>query len=129
MLFLHNLLFCYLRTKERFFINTIKIALLCGIGTWIIGCKGAHAGTSGLIYGYYGFLLMFAWLKKTTALQIVASFNSFALASSLAYQMIINGVTAFSWESHLCGALAGVYTAYIHYHKTTTSSPHENVSA
>ena len=41
-----------------FWIVTGLVALIAGLGTWIFGAKGNHEGASGLISGYFGFILL-----------------------------------------------------------------------
>ena len=37
--------------------NTVPLLILGGLGLWVLGRDAAHIGASGLIFGYFGFLV------------------------------------------------------------------------
>ncbi len=41
-----------------YWVVTGLISLFAGIGTWLFGAKGNHEGASGLISGYFGFIIL-----------------------------------------------------------------------
>jgi membrane associated rhomboid family serine protease len=86
------------------------IWLASGIGTWLIGRGGAvHIGASSLVFGLAAFMIAVGLSFK--------SWRSFAIALFvfLFYGGIFYGALPqpgpISWEGHLCGALAGIWSA------------------
>ncbi len=84
-------------------------ALVGGFGTWLIGSPGVHIGASGVIFGYFGFLLLRGYFERSIgaiALSILVTFL---------YGGIIWGVLpnqpGISWEGHLCGFIGGAIAA------------------
>lgn len=98
-----------LHGTRRFLIVTFGCMIIGGLGTWSIGAPGNHLGASGLIFGYFGFLLLRALYEKS----LLSIF--LALAAGGLYGGLIWGVLpsqpGVSWESHLCGFIAGAIMA------------------
>jgi len=91
------------------------IWLASGLGTWLIG-RGmtdgqltVHIGASSVIYGLVVYLLVAGFLMDSWRAVFVA------LGVGVAYGGIFYGVLPqsgpVSWEGHLCGAIAGFFTA------------------
>lgn len=98
------------------FDNLLIVTLLSwvfgGLGTWLLGGSNSrHLGSSGLVFGYLGFLLAFALLQQS-ALAI-----ALAAIALLAYGGILWGLTPFrpgrSWQAHLAGITCGIATAWL----------------
>lgn len=77
---------------------------------WIFGRQDSnHIGASGIVYGLAFFLIFFGIFRR--------DFTSLAISVVviIMYGGVIYGVLPFdpsiSWESHLAGAMVGVYTA------------------
>ena len=87
------------------------IILAGGFAVWLFARSALHVGASGLIFGWFGYLLARAWID--------ANFQSFAIALAVAfsYGTLVFGMLPrdgrVSWEAHLFGALAGAGAAYI----------------
>lgn len=88
----------------------LQIMVLGGLGTWLIGRSDyVHVGASGIIYGILGYLLTIGIFKR--------SFGTIAVSMAvfLLYGGAVWGIFPsrgfVSWESHLCGFLAGIATA------------------
>jgi membrane associated rhomboid family serine protease len=100
--------FVMLRGIPEFFKVSAIVMLASGIGTWF-GSAGLHIGASGVVFGYFGFLLSRAYFERS-ALSIALS-----LAVGLLYGGLIWGVLpgrfGISWEGHLFGFLGGIYAA------------------
>ena len=89
-------------------------ASVMGVGgglVWLFGRSAEHVGASGLVFGYFGWVLGRAWFER--------SFGSIALALVIGalYTSLIWGVlptdSGISWEGHLFGALAGLLSARV----------------
>jgi membrane associated rhomboid family serine protease len=106
---------------SRFVFATAIIWIVGGFGTWLIGNLGPSCGfggvdiigASGLIFGWLTFLLVFGWFTRT-AWQVILG-----IIVLLVYGGILWGAlppmtcTHVSWQGHLCGAIAGVFAAYL----------------
>lgn len=94
-----------LRGRQLFLTVTLGCMLLGGLGTWIIGSEGVHIGASGLVFGYFGFLLLRGWFERSL------SAIALALLVAVIYGGLLFGVLPLedgvSWESHLSGMISG----------------------
>ena len=84
---------------------TLVIVVLGGLGLWVFGRSAAHVGASGLIFGYFGFLVSRGYYERS--LESAAA----AILVAVVYGGMIAGVLPqddrVSWEAHLFGLLAG----------------------
>lgn len=98
-----------LRGKRVFFETSIIIIIVGGTALWLFGRSSYHVGVSGLIFGYFGYLVFRAWYERSYISFIVAFVTVFL------YGGIIWGLlptfSRISWEGHLFGLLAGILTA------------------
>jgi membrane associated rhomboid family serine protease len=97
---------------RRFLTVSVFTALFAGVGTWLVGASGStHIGASGMIFGYFGFLLAYGFFRR--------SWGAIALSAGIAfvYGGLIFGVLpnqpGISWEGHLFGFLGGAVLASI----------------
>lgn len=98
-----------LHGTRRFLLVTVGCIGLGGIGVWAIGAPGVHLGASGLIFGYFGFLLLRALYEKSL-LSILLAVAAGGLYGGLIWG-VLPSQPGVSWESHLCGFLAGAIMA------------------
>jgi membrane associated rhomboid family serine protease len=91
---------------KRFLSTTFVLVLISGLGTWIIGRENSvHIGASGLIYGYFGYILGRAiWEGRLSWIVI-------GIVVGTIYGGMIWGIrptnSPISWEGHLAGLLVG----------------------
>ena len=91
----------------------LHIIILGGLGTWLIGrAEYTHIGASGVVYGILGYLVtMGIFVRNLKA--ILVSIIIFVLYGGAIWGIFpVNGFV--SWESHLCGFIAGISTAKIY---------------
>lgn len=105
-------LFVILRGVRNFALVTAFAAIAGGLVVWLVGGDNTnHIGASGVIFGYFGYLLAMGWFER--------SFRAIAVAVivGILYGGIIFGVMpgtpGVSWEGHLFGCLAGAGYAYL----------------
>lgn len=103
-------LLAYLEHK-RTSVIMISLALMSGLGTWLIGRSGSiHIGASGMIYGILGYLIVSGIFKRDLK-SILLSILVFFLYGGLIFGVL--PVDKFvSWEGHLCGFLSGIILAW-----------------
>lgn len=105
---------------SRFVFATAIIWIVGGFGTWLIGdvgntCGGNTniVGASGLIFGWLTFLLVFGWFTRNVWEVVVGLVVLFFYGTILLGALPVVGCTGISWQGHLCGAIAGVFAAYV----------------
>jgi membrane associated rhomboid family serine protease len=90
---------------------SLLVIVLGGLLVWIVGRPAVHIGASGLVFGYFGFLVAQGWYERSIVSIVVA------VGVLLLYGGIIFGVLPqsgfISWEGHLFGLIAGVLAARI----------------
>ena len=94
---------------KRYLQVTIWIMLITGLLVWLFARPATHIGVSGVIYGYFGYLVLAGFLSGKFKLIIISMLVAFF------YGGLIWGVLPsspfVSWESHLFGFIAGLAAA------------------
>lgn len=94
---------------RRFVQVTLSVMVITGLLVWLFGRPATHIGASGLIYGYFGYLVLAGFLSGRFKLMLISVLVAFF------YGGLILGVlpsTPFvSWESHLFGFISGLAAA------------------
>lgn len=101
-----------LRCTSDFWVVSGVSMLVGGFGAWLFGApRSVHIGASGVIFGYFGFLLVRAWLEKSVSSILLA-----LIAAGL-YGGLIWGVLPLqrgvSWQAHLFGLIGGGIAAWL----------------
>jgi membrane associated rhomboid family serine protease len=95
-----------------YMVSSIYIILLSGIFIWLMGRRNiVHIGASGLIMGYWGFLLSLAYIRPTD-LSFILVIVAVIQCSQLIYSLFPGGKN-ISWSGHFFGFIAGILTCYI----------------
>ena len=88
---------------------SLFVVVLGGLLVWLVGRPAVHIGASGLVFGYFGYLLAQGWFERSFASILVA------VIVVILYGGMILGVLPqggfISWEGHLFGLIAGVLAA------------------
>jgi len=96
-----------LRLGNRRFAETAGIvALGSGALLWLFGRRGAHMGASGIVFGFFGYLVGLAYLTRTASDVLVAAAVLVVYGGMLAGLKPARRET--SWEGHLFGLLVGL---------------------
>ena len=104
--------FICLECRRIFVKLTFFSAVFAGLAVWLLGRTGSvHAGSSLLIFAYFGFLLASGWYAKTWKSLLLAALIFFLYGGLLLGMLPQGGFV--SWESHLFGFLAGACFAKI----------------
>ncbi|MCL4111974.1 UNVERIFIED_CONTAM: hypothetical protein GTU68_008728 [Idotea baltica] len=101
-----------LSSTKQFLQVTATIVLVGGLGVWLfaIGRNECHIGASGVVFGYFGYLVVRGYFERTIPSLIVAAIVIFMYGGGMIFGMlpVTPGV---SWEGHLFGFLAGAFAA------------------
>ncbi|MGG6296383.1 rhomboid family intramembrane serine protease [Leptolyngbya sp. AN02str] len=103
--------FTLLNGVIEFAIATAAIWLLSGLGVWLFApSRSLHIGASGIIFGYFGFLLSRSYFEQDLLSALVS------VMVALLYGPLIWGILparkqGISWQGHLFGFLGGIATA------------------
>lgn len=84
--------------------------LVTGILVWLLGRSALHIGASGLVYGI-AFFLFFIGLSKKDFKSLAISLVTVFFYGGIIYG-ILPGQEFVSWESHLFGAVVGIYCSF-----------------
>lgn len=99
-----------LNGRAIFYRAAFGITLLGGLGTWLFSQPAIVVGSSLLIFGFWSFLMVYGWLKRSVIAVITA------LITVVLYGAMIQSFVSFapyvSWAAHFWGAVAGVVVAY-----------------
>jgi len=94
------------RGKWIFLEKTFFIILVGGLGLWIIGRSSYHVGASGLIFGYFGYLVSRGIFKKSFSSLFVSLITVFAYGCLI--WGLLSTFSGISWEGHFSGFVAGI---------------------
>jgi membrane associated rhomboid family serine protease len=104
--------FLVMLRHSRYFLGvSALIILFSGLGTWLIGpAQTIHIGASGLIFGYFAFLLVSAWYERSFGAVFLA------LLVIALYGGLLGGILpqagGISWQGHFFGLVGGGLAAY-----------------
>ena len=96
---------------RRFLAVTVMIAVISGLGAWLLDPAGTiGVGASGLVFGYLGYLLLRGFVDRRP----VDVLLTVAVALGWGYLLfgIVAGGPAVSWQAHLFGFLGGLFAAW-----------------
>jgi membrane associated rhomboid family serine protease len=89
---------------------TGSVLVLGGLATWLVAPSALIVGSSSLVFGWLGYLLARAYFSRKLRWIVVALLVLFffgALLSSLLPSFDKHA----SWQSHVCGFMAGIVVA------------------
>lgn len=86
------------------------IIVISGLLTWLMGRSAIHIGASGLIMGYWAYLLALSyWLSSSVS--IIVGFIALYYFGGLVANLFPSEERV-SWEGHVFGFIAGLVAAY-----------------
>jgi membrane associated rhomboid family serine protease len=101
------MMYFYRRVAVR---SVMMIYLLTGFAVWLFARKVFHIGASGVVYGMLSFVFWSGIFRRSLKSIILA------LIVTVLYSGYLGGILptqeGISWESHLLGAIVGIFTAY-----------------
>ena len=121
-LFVFGLLAAY-RGVVKFLGATLIIAITSGLAVWLFqGSNELTVGASGLIFGYFGYVLTRGILERN----LIDALAAVVIGLSYAYILTaaIPGAHGVSWIGHLGGLIGGIASGWIF--RTRRSAPGRN---
>lgn len=97
--------------QTLFFSVSITIILLSGFAVWLLGRRAIHIGASSLIMGYWGYLLVSAYLHPSLMTLVLAVVSIYYFGGL--FFGLFPGEKNVSWEGHLFGCLSGIIANFI----------------
>ncbi|MFV2060273.1 MAG: rhomboid family intramembrane serine protease [Gammaproteobacteria bacterium] len=101
----------HLSNRVQFWEVTVLIIILSGLGTWLIGSSGLHGGASGLITGYWSFILVNALFLRSVKSIFLALITLFLYGGM--FFILLDVRPQISWAGHASGFIAGALTVWI----------------
>ncbi|MEV7660385.1 rhomboid family intramembrane serine protease [Paenarthrobacter sp. NPDC089316] len=97
----------------RVFITALAFSWLgSGLTVWLIGGGGVTVGASGLVFGFFAFLLVRGFFNRNWW-QILLSVLLFMAYGSILFGVLPTVMGYISWQAHLGGAIGGVSAAIL----------------
>ena len=82
-----------------------------GLLVWLFGRMAIHIGASGLVFGWFGFLVMRGLVDRSPVTLGAAAFVGLLYGAMI--WGVVPGRPDVSWEGHLFGFLAGAAAAFL----------------
>lgn len=101
-----------LREISDFFVVSAVTVLVSGVGVWLTGAPNSvHIGASGLIFGYFGFLLLRGFFERSFTAILVSLIVGFFYGSLILG--VLPSQPGISWQAHFFGFVGGVLAAQL----------------
>jgi membrane associated rhomboid family serine protease len=104
--------FMFIVQKDRFWLITTLIVIFSGILIWGFSRNSYHIGSSGLIFGYFGAIIMHAGILRDLK-SILISFLTLVLYGGTIVMGLLPMHNFTSYESHVFGLLTGLGIIYV----------------
>ncbi|HEY0539855.1 MAG TPA: rhomboid family intramembrane serine protease [Actinoallomurus sp.] len=100
-----------LRGVSRFLAVSLIIMVASGLGVWFLSAPGTvTVGASGLIFGYFGYLLARGFVEHRVFDIVVAVLIAVAYGTMILGAL--PGQPGISWQAHLFGLIGGILAAW-----------------
>lgn len=105
--------FLVLMSGLRVFLTTTALSWLgSGLVVWLIGDGAITVGASGLVFGFFAFLLVRGFFNRNWW-QILLSAVLFMVYGGILFGILPSVAHFVSWQAHLGGALGGIAAAMV----------------
>ncbi|MDQ8204762.1 rhomboid family intramembrane serine protease [Pelagicoccus sp. SDUM812003] len=99
------------RSRDTFIKLTAYVIPISGVCVWVFGRPAVHIGASGLVFGYFGYLVTRGFYDRQF-LSVTISIVVILVWGSLVWGVLPSDGPV-SWEGHLAGLLAGAAFARV----------------
>ncbi|TAP39780.1 rhomboid family intramembrane serine protease [Alteromonas sp. KUL49] len=96
--------------KRTFIITTFAIIILSGLAVWLFARGAIHIGASGLVYGYFGFLVLAGFRSKKIRYLVISVIVAIVYGGMLVGILPLSPYISF--EYHLFGFISGLVAAW-----------------
>ena len=99
-----------LRDRRHFAVVTLLAMLGSGLLSWTLGAPNSiHIGASGVVFGYFGFLLLAGWYARSAGSIAISLLVGLLWGGTVLG--VLPGTPGISWQGHLGGFIGGVLAA------------------
>lgn len=91
----------------------ILIYIMTGFIVWLFARQVYHIGASGVVYGLVSFVFCNGIFRRHPVSIILSLIVTFMYLGSGYFMGILPNQKGISWESHLFGALVGVFVSFV----------------
>ncbi|MCF6238430.1 MAG: rhomboid family intramembrane serine protease [Candidatus Marinimicrobia bacterium] len=95
--------------RALFWEVTLLLTIAGGLGTWGFGSSGYHAGASGVVFGYWAYLLADAYYSRSAKNILLATVTLFLYGGLII--SLVDFRPHISWAGHASGMVAGLLVA------------------
>ncbi len=106
-----SLTMIFLFYRRVAYLSFVLIYLLTGAAVWLFAREVFHIGASGVVYGLISFIFWSGIFRRNIK-SIVLSLIIVVMYSGILIGVVPNQ-DGISWESHLFGAIVGMFVAYL----------------
>jgi membrane associated rhomboid family serine protease len=104
--------FVIMRRMGDFLKVTAIVMVVSGVGVWLFGAPNTVSiGASGLVFGYFAFLLLRGYFERS-AFSILVAVVVLIFYGGMFLGVLPQGA-GISWEAHLFGFAGGVLAAWV----------------
>jgi len=103
--------FILIKGHHQFYCVSLTIIVLSGAAIWLVGRRAIHIGASGVIMGYWGYLLINAY-QQTSVTNIMLAIITLYYFAGLLLNLFPTDKQS-SWEGHVFGFLAGIAASFL----------------
>lgn len=90
---------------------TVLVVLISGLLVWLFGRKAMHIGASGVVMGYWSYLLINAVLSQTAMALILGLVSIFYFGGL--FMSLVDDDARVSVEGHLAGFVSGIAAYFL----------------
>ena len=102
---------CLIRSVRLFWFCSVVIIIMTGLLVWLFGREANHIGASGWVFGLWSLSIWLAWFDRRL-INIVIAMLVILFYGGMVFGMLPQE-QAISFESHLFGAIAGAFAAWL----------------
>lgn len=98
--------------SRQFWRTTVILVLGQGLLVWTFARPAHHAGCSGILFGYSGFLISVCFWERPIHCRSLVVLALVLLTYGARFLSVGMSVAGVSWEGHLFGFIAGIAAGY-----------------